>query len=322
MSKLMSAHKKVLGTVVLILTITLGTYFLTSNNDYVGAFKKETVLDVNIQPVHSMNYKLGNEEDVKNTIRAHEIAYKRESHFIQKEITAQKEAERKEQEEKERNERIKAEKRVQQEKVEIATNNEKVEEIQNLQQADSSTQAITSSNVQNSPSSADTAEKSKQTQTKVQSETPSQTQTSEPTIGPDKIGINGIYRNYSNYGMATTDQYQAGIDSGLIVAGITNFNGSDGQTTYFGGHNPGIMNFIANNIYNGAIVTITDSNGQAFQYKMIDKVDVDEYGEGMLQSIGMSAIDAYAYGTGTESILIHFCNTSNNLMSFWYGVQI
>lgn len=46
------------------------------------------------------------------------------------------------------------------------------------------------------------------------------------------------------------------------------------------------MNFMANNIYNGAVVTITDSNGTPFQYQMIDKVDVDVYGEVVLQSIG------------------------------------
>lgn len=143
-----------------------------------------------------------------------------------------------------------------------------------------------------------------------------------PPIGINKIGINGIYYSYTNYGRATTEQFQAGIDAGLIVAGFTHFNGNDGETTYFGGHNPGIMRFMEDNIHVGATVTVTDGNGQAFNYKMIDKVDVDEYGEGVLTSIGRSAIDVYMYGTGTESILIQFCNTNNYLMSFWYGVKM
>ena len=141
-------------------------------------------------------------------------------------------------------------------------------------------------------------------------------------IGSNKIGINGSYKSYTNYGRASTDKLQSGIDAGLIVAGLNSFNGNDGATTYFGGHNPGIMNFMAGSIRIGSTITVTDSNGNAFDYKMINKVDVDEYGEGVLKSIGMSAIDAYMYGTGSESILIQFCNTNNNLMSFWYGVKM
>lgn len=145
---------------------------------------------------------------------------------------------------------------------------------------------------------------------------------SNPSIGPNKIGVGGVYKNYTNYGNSSTSHYQSGIDAGLIIAGFSHFNGNDSETTYFAGHNPGIMNFIEQGIHLGAVVTVTDSAGEEFKYQMIDKVDVDDIGNGILHSIGKSAIDAYYYGTGTESILIQFCNSDNGLMSFWYGTPI
>lgn len=322
--KLFQLTKMILGAALLILTITLGINFLTLDNDHADASSKDSIVETLNKPVHSMNYKIGDEEDIENTVQAFETTYARESNYVKKEIDTIKAAERKEKEA--------AEKKAKEEKqaVETGLNQTQVAQITH-QPTSQSTQ--TSSSKQRA---SNTASKTSNTQPQPKVEQPkSQPAPAQkpapkaapelapsPSIGANKIGINGVYRNYSNYGRSTTEQYQAGIDQGLIVAGITNFNGNDGQTTYFGGHNPGIMNFMANNIYNGAIVTVTDGSGQVFQYKMIDKVDVDEYGQGVLQTIGTSAINAYAYGTGSESILIHFCNTSNNLMSFWYGVQI
>lgn len=326
-NKLLHKIKTLLGATFLILTITFGTYFLILNNDHVGASTKDQVIEVVNKPSHSMNYKLGDEDDIKNAVQAFESTYQRESNYIKNEIKVRKEAERKEKEQKEKAE---AEKKAKEEKqqVETASNETQTQESQATQQTNNQSTQTTSSDTQNSSNTASTTSNT-QTQAQAQPKSapapapqPAPKAAPAPSIGANKIGINNVYRNYSNYGASTTEQYQSGIDSGLIVAGITNFNGNDGQTTYFGGHNPGIMNFIANNIYNGAVITVTDGSGEVFQYKMIDKVDVDEYGEGVLQTIGTSAISAYAYGTGTESILVHFCNTSNNLMSFWYGVKI
>src|SRR5699024_6237461 len=100
----------------------------------------------------------------------------------------------------------------------------------------------------------------------------------QPVIGPNKIGINGVYKSYTNYGASDTATVQSGIDNGLIVAALTHFNPGDGQTTYFGGHNPGVMNFMASNMYHGAIVTVTDSNGNPYRYKMVDHVNADTSG--------------------------------------------
>lgn len=150
-------------------------------------------------------------------------------------------------------------------------------------------------------------------------------QESTPTndvIGANKIGINGNYKSYVSLGRANINTIQSSIDAGNIAAGITKFNGSDNQTTYFGGHNPGIFAFMSELIYNGAVITVTDSSGNPHEYKMIEKVDTTIDGNEVLNSIGMKAIDVYNHGSNRESILIQFCNTDNDAMSFWYGEAI
>lgn len=144
----------------------------------------------------------------------------------------------------------------------------------------------------------------------------------EQVIGVNKIGINGIYKNYVSIGFADTGTIQASIDSGAIAAALTYFSGLDGQSTYFGGHNPGIMNFMENNATIGSVITVTDANGAVFEYVLTDRVQTDTTGEAVFGTIGMSAVDAYGYGTGEESILIQYCNSYDSLMTMWYGVLL
>lgn len=141
-------------------------------------------------------------------------------------------------------------------------------------------------------------------------------------IGVNKIGINGIYRNYVSVGFADTETIQSVIDTGAITAALTYFSGMDGQSTYFGGHNPGVMNFMENNATIGSVITITDANGTVFEYVLTDRVQTDTNGEAVFGTIGMSAVDAYGYGTGVESILIQYCNSYDSLMTMWYGVLL
>lgn len=321
--------------VLSLIGLGIGIFAHLTNQGNVEATAPSHSLYLGMKPAHSMNYKLGEEHNIEESVQAVAQTRKKTSDLIKKQraeeakIASEKEA-------KKQAEEATA--------VEVETATETIESNQKASQstaAQSTKSAVQTATTKSTAtvttqkqaiSSSVAAAPKQQAEPKeiqpapVQEAKPAPKQAPQPapkpSIGANKIGINGIYRSYSNYGAASTAQYQSGIDAGLIVAGITNFNGNDGQTTYFGGHNPGIMNFMANNIYNGAIVTVTDGSGNEFKYKMIDKVDVDEYGEGVLTSIGKSAISAYAYGTGTESILIHFCNTSNNLMSFWYGIRI
>ena len=272
-----------------------------------------------VRPVHTYAYKLGDVREVKKTVQNNDRIAENRIAKIKSEQAA--EAEKKAAEAKEKDNETK-------EVTELNVAEEKTAS-KAVQPTESTSSQKTSSSTNQQSSKKEAASKPAPAPKKASTPAPApkpksapKAEPKKPAIGSNKIGINGTYKSYSNYGRANTDKLQSGIDSGLIVAGLNNFNGTDGATTYFGGHNPGVMNFMASSIRIGGVITVTDSNGNAFNYKMIDKVDVDEYGEGVLKSIGVSAIDAYMYGTGAESILIQFCNTNNNLMSFWYGVKI
>lgn len=196
----------------------------------------------------------------------------------------------------------------------------KVAEEARLKEAERVAQAEREAQAQTTTASSSSSQGSSQTST--QPAPAPQQPAPQPVIGSNKIGINGVYKSYTNYGAADIETVQRGIDKGLIVAALTHFNPGDGQTTYFGGHNPGVMNFMAPNMHHGAIVTVTDSNGNPHRYKMIDHVNADNTGSTIFQSIGYSAYTVYAYGSNQESILIQFCNPGNPLMSLWYGVPV
>ena len=142
-------------------------------------------------------------------------------------------------------------------------------------------------------------------------------------LGPNQIGIDGTFMSYTSLGYTNDTAYiQNKIDAGLIVSSLSTFSGSDNQTTYFSGHNPGIMNFLASSLGINDTLTVTDANGNATYYKMVERVDSDLYGEAWINSANTSVINLYAVGSYTESIAIQFCNTNNDLVSVWYGIKI
>lgn len=278
----------------------------------VQATEINRVADGHEVPVHSYVYKLGDAMDIEGSINNYERTTKKQRQIIKAQRDAV-EAEQKELEEAAKQQSIEVSEEKKQEEVKTVqktqeNNTVKPSQSNSNPQAEAKPTAAPKAEAKSAPASQPAPQPKPEPQ--------------KPAIGSNKIGINGNYKSYTNYGRASTDKLQSGIDAGLIVAGLNSFNGNDGETTYFGGHNPGVMNYMVGNIHIGATIIVTDSNGKEFNYKMIDKVDVDEYGEGVLKSIGVSAIDAYMYGTESESILIQFCNTNNNLMSFWYGVKI
>ena len=199
---------------------------------------------------------------------------------------------------------------------------ERLAEENRIKEAERVAQAEREAQAQTTTASNSSSQGSGQTSTQPAAKPAPQQPAPQPVIGSNKIGINGVYKSYTNYGASDIETVQRGIDNGLIVAALTHFNPGDGQTTYFGGHNPGVMNFMASNMYHGAIVTVTDSNGNPHRYKMVDHVNADTSGSTVFQSIGHSAVSVYAYGSNEESILIQFCNTGNPLMSLWYGVPV
>lgn len=281
----------------------------------------QQVADAQVIPAHPYAYKLGDAMDVEGSINNYERTTEKQRKIIKaqrdaieaEQLAAKKEAEQKALEEAAKQQAAEASEEKKQEEVKTVQKTQENNAVK-PSQSNSKPQA------EAKPTAAPKAEAKSAPATPPAPQPKPEPQ--KPAIGSNRIGINGSYKSYTNYGRASTDKLQSGIDAGLIVAGLNSFNGNDGETTYFGGHNPGIMNYMAGNIRIGTTITVTDSNGKEFNYKMIDKVDVDEYGEGVLKAIGVSAIDAYMYGTGSESILIQFCNTNNNLMSFWYGVKI
>lgn len=161
-------------------------------------------------------------------------------------------------------------------------------------------------------------------ETPVVQETPTTAPTTtKATISANQIGINGYYNYYTSLGNSVnTGEIQGTIDQGALVSSLTSFNGSDSQTTYFSGHNPGIMAFMENNIYLGAIVSVSDANNNVTNYQVVDRVETDVYGEGWLSYPNTSAVALFNNGSYAESIAIQFCNTSNSLMSVWYAIKI
>lgn len=311
------------------LLVVLGIVGIVSINRVDGSGGKVQATEINRVsdayevPAHPYAYKLGDAMDIEGSINNYERINEKQRQRVKaqrdaveaKQLAAKKAAEEKAlAEETAKQQAIEVSEKKKQEEVKTAQENEEAKQTA-VKPAQSASQPQAAAKVAPAPAQKSAPKPAPQPK-------PAPKQAPKPAIGSNKIGINGNYKSYTNYGRASTDKLQSGIDAGLIVGGLNTFNGNDGETTYFGGHNPGIMNFMAGSIRIGATITVTDSNGQEFNYKMIDKVDVDEYGEGVLKSIGVSAIDAYMYGTGSESILIQFCNTNNNLMSFWYGVKI
>ena len=327
-------HVNIVKRSIISLLVVLGIIGIVSINQIDGsgveaqATEINRVTDAYEVPAHPYAYKLGDAMDIEGSINNYEHMNEKQRQRVKaqrdaveaEQLAAKKAAEEKvlvEETAKQQATEVSEEK--EQEEVKTAQENQEAKQTA-VKPAQSASQPQAAAKVAPAPA----AQKStpKPAPQPAPQPKPAPKQAPKPAIGSNKIGINGNYKSYTNYGRASTDKLQSGIDAGLIVGGLNTFNGNDGETTYFGGHNPGIMNFMAGNIGIGATITVTDSNVNAFNYKMIDKVDVDEYGEGVLKSIGVSAIDAYMYGTGSESILIQFCNTNNNLMSFWYGVKI
>lgn len=139
----------------------------------------------------------------------------------------------------------------------------------------------------------------------------------EKQYTPNTIGINGIFKSFTEVGNSTyTPNIQSHLNNGEIVASLTYYSSDDGQTTYFSGHNPGVFTYMYENIHIGAVITVVDRNGKATNYKAVEGVYVDKMGETYINSIGDTAINLYSYGSNRESIAIQYCLSGT--MIVWY----
>lgn len=144
----------------------------------------------------------------------------------------------------------------------------------------------------------------------------------KPVVSTNKLLFAGSSLSYQFAGAYNPTGVQNIIDSGIVSASITNFNGNDGQTTYFSGHNPGVMRPFYNNLAVGSIVSVADSNGTVHDYQMIDVVKTDTSGKVIIPSLGISAGQLYYMGSGQESIAIQYCVNGSSDMRVWYGVKV
>lgn len=165
--------------------------------------------------------------------------------------------------------------------------------------------------------------------------TASKTEPAKSNLIPNSIGINGNYKKFSNGGIQRgnyengrdyTNFVQRELDAGKIVTTVTKFSGSDGEMTWFGGHNPGVFNYMATSVRIGSIIDVVDSNGVKHSYKMVDrrhfddKTRVELNGDAVLTGTNRTATSAYSWGTGVESILVQFC--INNDLILFYGLPV
>lgn len=146
------------------------------------------------------------------------------------------------------------------------------------------------------------------------------------TLQPNAIYLNGQYVKYAqskiNYfvedvytdevterNKIVTDE----ISSKNVMLGKS-FDPRDGQSNYFIGHNPGTMSNISN-LKIGSIVTVTNSQGEGFKYKIIDQASQDDR-----MADGRLAVYPFFQGSNTESIYIQYCIW--NVPYIFYGVPV
>lgn len=144
----------------------------------------------------------------------------------------------------------------------------------------------------------------------------------KPATKANQVIFAGGSTTYSYVGKYNPSGVLSVIDSGIISASVTNFNPNDGQTTYFAGHNPGVMSRFNGNLQIGSLVTISDNSGSTTQYKMIDVVKTDTKGQAVFGSLGISAAQLYYMGSGSESIAIQYCVNGDTDMRVWYGIKV
>lgn len=143
----------------------------------------------------------------------------------------------------------------------------------------------------------------------------------DSTAKPNSIGFGGVYFPFLDMGPSTTANVQTVIDAGYVAASTTFFSPTDGNTTYFSGHNPGIFSYFAMDFEVGGVVTVIDDDGSEHLYTLVERVVMEDTKDVGVQNqfTGLSAGEIYTYGSGQESIAIQFCQGTT--MYQWYAVK-
>lgn len=142
-------------------------------------------------------------------------------------------------------------------------------------------------------------------------------------LNPESIYVgkkNVAYLNLgiSNYDIEKTQSY---IDMGNIIATVTKFDPHDNEITYFAGHTYNFKGVSTLKV--GTIVTVTDSQGIGYKYKIIDWA---KYPAGVVENeapfIGGYHLSQLAGdGIGVESIVVQYCD-DNDVPMIFFGLPV
>ena len=141
--------------------------------------------------------------------------------------------------------------------------------------------------------------------------TPAPAPTPTPTPSPapvtvDVLSMIGTTIPFQNGGMgggqAIIDANPNGMSS--TWGGATPYSGTDGLNTHFIGHHWGAFDPVMN-LANGGVVTVSDANGQAFNYTIYKIVVVDTYGNDV--TTGASMYGEITSTGGGERIVLQTC---------------
>ena len=123
--------------------------------------------------------------------------------------------------------------------------------------------------------------------------------------------------NYVGYVMDETNVYRAQsiVDSHQVAISNSPLDVNDGKSSHLMAHNPGLFSVIADSIYNGAIYTVTDDNGnkQAYQFYYVGEVEAYTYVEP-----GHPIYDASCL-TGEEALSLQYCAYGTVIPQVWLG---
>lgn len=137
-----------------------------------------------------------------------------------------------------------------------------------------------------------------------------------------EINVNGtsIPISNSNYVGYTLDEnnmsyVQGIIDSHQVAVSNSPLDVNDGKSSHLMAHNPGLFSVIADSIYNGAMYTVTDDNGnkQAYQFYYVGEV------EAFTPIYPGQPIYEAVFLTGEEALSLQYCAYGTVIPQVWLG---
>ena len=142
------------------------------------------------------------------------------------------------------------------------------------------------------------------------------------TVYAAELNVNGTSipisnSNYVGYFLDETNVYRAQsiVDSYQVAVSNSPLYVNDGKSSHLMAHNPGLFSVIADSIYNGAIYTVTDDNGnkQAYQFYYVGEVEAYTYVEP-----GHPIYEAVCLA-GEEAISLQYCANGTVIPQIWLG---